>query len=132
MRPRVVTPKRGCCGTPAIHCAIKLFVTAMRNLLKRFLHRTLFSVIKCFHFLREGVQVVSATVHRLFSDGMFDPETLHAMGEACEHACPTIPDVHQREAIARAILLAARNRQRNADALHEAAPDDLNVSSNRL
>jgi hypothetical protein len=66
-----------------------------------------------------------ATVHP-FRSSLFDPEALHAMGEAYDLACQTLPDIRDHEIIARAILRASQNGERRPDALYEIALDTLN------
>ena len=72
--------------------------------------------------------------HPAFGYRTFDSEALHAMGEAFDLACEAhhnVLNVHDRDAIAYAILQAASDGEVRVDVLYEFALDSLNTTCRR-
>jgi hypothetical protein len=74
-------------------------------------------------------------VVQLFSHASFDPEAVVAMGKAYDLACETLQHIGQlevdREIIARGILRAAENGERDAPKLCERAIQGLSAADYR-
>lgn len=64
----------------------------------------------------------------LFEDQQVQPEVVKAMGEAYDLACELAPDGTDREALARAILAAARDGVRDPVRLCDAALERMRQS----